>query len=133
MQDRLKCILVFFQVMLVLNWINTCVMCWGAINQTIRTRYIAYVETFMFDNISGSIFLILFYKVLYTFKQVEVQINPKYDSADMILQTLKKYRLTERVLLSINAVMTILVVVLMVPSFQSKEQKMFCLIDVIIV
>ena len=72
LQKSLKVILIFFEILLVMAWTNNAIMSWGMRNESLQVQYSAYVETFIFDNINGSFFLILFYKVLYTFKSVEV-------------------------------------------------------------
>lgn len=133
MQTKLKCTLLLFELLLIAAWINTGVMYWAFTSSTLRTRYLAYVETFVFDNINGSIFLILFFKVLFTFKQVEVQINPKYESADRILETLQKFRVTERLTLSIKAVMALLAVTMWVTSHKSNEQKVIQFVNTIVI
>ena len=76
--------------------------------------------------------MIFFYKVLYTFKQVEVQINPKYQSAEAVIETLRKYRITEVVLLTIYTVMAILSITMWIGQSFAQNKKEFHIVYTLI-
>ena len=134
LQNNLKTILMLFQLFMILAWLNTVAMSWGMRDKSLRTRYVAYVETFVYDNLNSSIFTILFYKVLYTFKQVEVQMNPKYECAESVLESLKKYKKMEIVQLTINAIMAVLIILMWIGvNYGSHEQKVLLILNTFMV
>lgn len=136
LQKSLKIILILFEVLLLMATVNNAFMSWGVLDEPLSVQYRAYVETFIYDNINGSLFLLLFYKVLYTFKAVEVQVNPKYESAEAVLDTLKKYKVTECIILSLNGIIALSSIILWIKfSFrvQGESQKVYNIIYTVIV
>lgn len=53
------------------------------------------------EYLNGSITVLMMYKLLFSLKRVEFQINPKYDDIREIVQSLKRQIRTERCLLAL--------------------------------
>ena len=100
LKGAMRNVLIAFEVLLITQLIFYCIMTFyfvkkkdffdDAIDSTIK----------LYDYINRTVFVIIFYKVLFTLKRVEFQISPKYNSIDMVLTALKKLIKIERYMMT---------------------------------
>ena len=81
-----------------------------------------------FVRVNLAINLILMYKILFLLKRVELQINPKYQTAQEILKILTKMVKTERIYLAINTTLVILMILFdrsVIPDYFERIERYF--------
>ena len=101
-----------FQMMIVVSWLVN-ILAWTIpINNEITQQFRGCVFAATFERTNFCLFLIIMYKLLYSLKRVEFQINPKFTSPETVLKALKRHQKIERVFITISALIVIFILVI---------------------
>lgn len=77
--------------MIFVSWIIN-LLAWAIpLNDSVIDQFEGCVLAATFERTNFCIFLIIMYKLLYSLKRVEFQINPKFTSPEMVCKVLRKH------------------------------------------
>lgn len=105
LQRQMKVMLITFEVLLIVSLLVSGLVAFYLDNT--MTKYERWNVHLGYGQFNRSVFLILFFKVLFAFKKVELQINPEYDSLPQIIGILRKQVLIERFFLGVYALLIV--------------------------
>lgn len=84
----MRMMLIIFEALMIMSCLNT--LLYGHILDGEVSKRNRLMEHTVYNYINRSIFLILFFKILFAFKKVELQINPEYDELAILVRILRR-------------------------------------------
>lgn len=109
MMPLLKFMIILYDILIFLQLFVSASM--GYLLSDQISESMRYIFHYYFNYINRIICLIMFFKIMFAFKKVELQLNPKYESVIEIVRILRKQVLIERLILGCFTVSVVFIVI----------------------